>query len=292
MKCPRYLLVKHIPDIDRAEPRNIGIVLWTPWGVEARFSGEKAGSPGEIDGRSIPEFVRSKGAYRQWIRYWRNAICKDALQAPTGGANVPRNSPSFADTLMLWNKADFLIEDGGMVFDAVDEDALPALVNQLFERLVEPLVPSQDDVRDPGLDDLCSEAIRTSGVNENPFWKKSYSLSCPIGSGVAEDFEFTYAFANGTLNRLYQRVPFSTRKKAATKAVHDCAWMFDKVVAAKHVLPDKCVSLVHFDPDQTGDKETERLIQVLSSVSRVLNVAERDKAVREFTDVQNEALHP
>ena len=37
MNTPKYLIAKYIPDLNRMEPRNIGIVVWSPEGIEARF---------------------------------------------------------------------------------------------------------------------------------------------------------------------------------------------------------------------------------------------------------------
>lgn len=293
MNAPRYLLVKHVPDIERQEPRNIGIILWTPWGVEGRFIGEKPDHPGEVDGRSIPEFVRSKSTYRQWVTFWRQELAKDAITPIMGGAAVRRGDPAFADTLLLAGKGDYVIEDGGLLFDADPEDEVTAIVDSLYVRLIETVVPVADDVRDPGLDDLCTEAIQRSGINENPNWRKGYVMPCTISPDLSEEFEFTYAYANGEPRRLYQRVPISAKRKhVARKAIHDCAWMFEKARAMKRLAAEKCVALVHVTEEaMAAEPELSKYLKVLASVARVINVEDRDAAVREFTEVQDEPLH-
>ena len=57
MSTPRYLIAKYIPDLQRVEPQNIGVIVWAPGVAAARFAAEKADRPGEVDGRSIPSFV-------------------------------------------------------------------------------------------------------------------------------------------------------------------------------------------------------------------------------------------
>lgn len=51
MSSNRYFVAKYIPDLLRNEPRNFGVILWTPDGVAARFLAEERERPGEIDGR-------------------------------------------------------------------------------------------------------------------------------------------------------------------------------------------------------------------------------------------------
>ena len=58
-ELPNYLVAKYISDLHRMEPRNIGIIVWTRSAVSARFVAERPNKPGEIDGRSIPPFVRA-----------------------------------------------------------------------------------------------------------------------------------------------------------------------------------------------------------------------------------------
>ncbi len=288
MTAPRYLLVKHVPDLERFEPRNVGVIVWTPWGVGARFLGDKADSPGEVDGRSIPEFVRSKSAYRQWVQYWHREIARDTLVPVTGGEAVLRANPNFVDALLSAGRGDYVVEDGGFILDPIQDLDIGSVVESLYGRLIEPIVPAQDDVKDPGLDELCTELIQASGIAENPYWQRSYRLSCSVATNLIEDFEFTYAFANGDVKRLYQRVPMATKKRVfARKAVHDCAWMFEKVISARRLTPEKCISLVYV-AEQDSDPDTQKLLNVLSSVSRVINVVDRDEAMREFTEVQAE----
>src|ERR1700690_3094866 len=107
MNATKYLLVKYIPDVHRFEPRNIGVILWSPLGVEARFVAEHTSRPGEVDGRSIPSFVTSASAYKQWVRYWRDAISAEAIQPPGGGELVLASSLAFVEALQQTSRGNF-----------------------------------------------------------------------------------------------------------------------------------------------------------------------------------------
>lgn len=58
----RYLVAKYIPELLRNEPRNVGVIVWTPEKVDARFWGENGED--NVDGRKIPEWVRSQTTYK------------------------------------------------------------------------------------------------------------------------------------------------------------------------------------------------------------------------------------
>ena len=121
MNTTKYLLAKYIPDLHRFEPRNIGVIVWSPVGVEARFLAEYPNRPGEVDGRSIPGFVTSASAYKQWIRYWRDAFMREAVSPLDGGEVVSASSPAFIEALQQTGRGNFVIVDAGSVLDAVGE---------------------------------------------------------------------------------------------------------------------------------------------------------------------------
>lgn len=123
---PRFLIAKYIPDVFRNEPRNIGVVLWTPDGVVARFLGEKPDAPGEVDDAGIPEFVNSKHAYKQWVRYWRREL-----------AGATAESTDCLDSICRTGGGNYLLADGGVVSD-FKPSRMPDLLDRLFNQMVGP----------------------------------------------------------------------------------------------------------------------------------------------------------
>jgi hypothetical protein len=123
MGGPRFLIAKYIPDVFRNEPRNIGVVLWTPDGVAARFLGEKPDAPGVVDESAIPPFIASAVAYKQWVRYWRRELAK------------ADGTPESLETIRQTGASNYLLADGGIV-NPLSTPHLPTLLSQLFQQLV------------------------------------------------------------------------------------------------------------------------------------------------------------
>lgn len=282
MSTARYLLVKHVPDMHRREPRNVGVLVWTPRGVAARFVGDKADAPGDVDGRSVPDFIRSKDAYRQWVRYWHRSVSRDRLSLRAGDSDVPRSDPRFLEALSSASRDDYPVTDGGFILDAIDGLEPDEVAESIYARLVEPASSVTEDAKDPGLAEICNALISSAGVSSHPHFHRGYELRCPLATGRAERFDAHYALANGMLKRVYHRVPVgSQRPRTAKKWVDACAWMFTRVRESFHMPQEHCVSLVHI-ADGDGDSETGDLLEVLRSVSKVINVAHQNDALAEF----------
>src|ERR1700683_4912459 len=111
-ELPNYLVAKYISDLHRMEPKNIGVIVWTRSTVSARFVAERPNKPGEIDGRSIPPFVTSTAAYKQWVDFWRGELGAKPLRA---GQILQR----WLDKLKGTSRGNFLLADGGTIFAEV-----------------------------------------------------------------------------------------------------------------------------------------------------------------------------
>lgn len=274
MSGARYFVAKYIPDLLRNEPRNFGVILWTPEGVVARFLAEKRDRPGEVDGRSIPSFVSNDQNYRYWIRYLRTAINKPAIEPVRGGASVPRSAPEFLDVLAQSGRGSYQLVDGGEFVDLNEEEplGLTAALEQLYAALVDP-TGALEDRTDPSLDLLMDRYLSEVGLSSNPHFFNNFSLECRWGQDVSERFEFSHAYSNGTL-RLYQRVSFPRRRAALRKTVHDSAWMFDKVAQAEIINHEQGAVVIYAPEEQAEEPEVRSALAVLKSVTRVFNLAQ------------------
>jgi hypothetical protein len=269
---PRYLVAKYISDLQRMEPKNIGIIVWVPGGASARFLAEKPGSPGEIDGRSIPPFVTSMAAYKQWVDFWRNELV---------GKAVPRQrSHAWLEELKQTSHGNFCLVDGGFILDDVDSDHLPQLTNDLFYRLVES--GFSDEPRDPVLDRVTDDLIKKLRLAENAAFHSRFQLRCQIAPDLAERFEFSHAYKNGTLKRLYQRVPLARRRTPLRRTVHDSAWMFEKVIQQGIISRNQAIALVYATDEHKRDPEVSWSFDVLNSVATVANLADSTEALAAF----------
>ena len=289
MNAPQYLLAKYIPDLRRGEPRNIGVIVWTPDGVEARFVSEKPGRAGEVDGRTLPAFVGSSQAYKQWVEYWRNELSKPVITSPTGGRPVRRETPEFLEALKQSSRGNFVLTDGGSLLDPVHAEDLGAAADHLFAMLVDS--SAAEETRDASLDEVLDRVIDRSQVRSNPNFKTRFPVTCTVAHGIEETYEFTYAYGNGSPKRLYQRVPLPRRRDMLQKSVHNSAWIFEKVTACRQVKREDAVALVYAGAEQNADVETARMLRLLASVARVLNVSNEDQAVKEFAELPRLPLH-
>lgn len=289
---PRYLLAKYVPDPQRMEPRNIGVVVWSPEGIEARFLAEKPHHPGDVDGRSLPAFVSSLGAYKQWLRFWRTELNKNAIDSIAGSGFVPRTSPAFLEALMSWSKGNFLLSEGGYGLDYVEVDDLVEFADQLYRSLVD--TSDSEESRDPTLDELCDEVIKEAHLQRNPNFQNLFKVECPITSRAQSrvvTYEFSHAYKNGSLQRLYQRVPLSRRKTTLRKTVHDSAWMFEKVIQRDIIAPEQGGVLVYATEEDQEDRNISDALDELGSVTRVLNLADHDEALHEFETLAALPIH-
>ncbi len=270
---PRYLVAKYVSDLQRMEPKNIGIIVWTKTAVSARFVAEKINSPGEIDGRSIPPFVTSMAAYRQWVDFWRNELDSKPLRAG-------RTLEKWSDSLKQTGRGNFWLADGGVILQDFQSEEIQHVTNDLFHKLVEP--PSADEMRDAALDQVADDIIRRLQLTRNKNFHDRYQVNCLVADNVTESFEFSHAYSNGTLKRLFQRVPLAGRRTPLRRVVHDSAWMFEKVVEQQIVTRDQAVALVYATEEQRHDPSISWSFDVLRSVARVANLADSNEAMAAF----------
>jgi len=279
MNTTKFLLAKYIPDLHRFEPRNIGVMVCSPLSIEARFLAEYPNRPGEVDGRSIPGFVTSASAYKQWIRYWRDAISGASIRPIGGGDLVTSSSPVFIEALQQTARGNFVVVDAGLVMDDISEEELPAVADQLFAQLIE--VNTAEDPRDIGFDELCDSLMSRTQLKHHRNFHDRYPVSCTV-RGVDEEFLFSHAIANGTLERAYQRFPIPKRKTLLQKNRDATAWMLESLLNTNVITLDKTVLLVDATPEQIAQTEVDKSIRLLGSMSRVVNIHNEAEALAEF----------
>jgi hypothetical protein len=269
----RFFVAKYISDLQRMEPRNIGVIVCTPDGASARFVGEKPGCLGDVDGRSVPAFVTSTGAYKQWVHFWRREL--DIFNS------IPnRRVLRFVDNLRVTSHGNFCLFDGGMILDPVVRTDLPLVADDLFHRLVE--TDASEELPDLALDRVADGIIKQLRLTQNSHFHSRYLLSCSVAPNVNERFEFSHAYANGSLKRLYQRVPLARRRTHLRRTIHDSAWMFEKVVQQSIIGREQAIALVYATDEQTRDPEVGWSLGVLNSVARVANLAVSSEAMTAF----------
>ena len=279
MSAPKYLLVKYIADLHRFEPRNIGVIVTCGSGAEARFAGEFSDRPGEVDGRSIPSFVTSASAYKQWVRYWRDVFLAGRLTVPASGEVVDVTSPGFAEALQETSRGNFVVVDAGTVLDEISAEELPDVADQLYAQLVD--VRSLEEPRDDVLDAVADRLLQQMNLPANPKFHRNYPVRCSV-NGVEEEYIFSDALANGAPQRLYQRLRLPRNKAGLRKNVHDTAWSFEQVFKQKIIEPMHAGVLVYVNEEQRSQPDVDKSLRLLDSMTRVINLAHEDQGRKEF----------
>lgn len=116
----RYLILQHLPDPFRREPRNVGVIVAKGDATAARFYGEN--SVGELDGRRLRSFDHPD-VYRQWVDFWRRVLRK---------ADTPEAA---FDHLLQSGKSHFIVLPGGEVTDTA-ADSAEQIAHYLYSLLV------------------------------------------------------------------------------------------------------------------------------------------------------------
>lgn len=267
----RYLVAKYISDLQRMEPRNVGVVLWSSGRVFAKFIAEKADDPGKVDGRTVPGFVGSTTAYKQWVEFWRTELGKGSQRD---------FSETRLDHLKEASRGNFMLAEGGLILDDIQPTSLAELTDDLFQRLVETNNP--EEPKDPVLEQVANYWIKELGLTNDGNFRSRYQILCPIAATVEERFEFSHAYMANGLQRLYQRVPLTRKRSHLRRTVHDSAWMFEKVVQHGIIPHDQAVALVYATNEHIRDPEIRWSLDVLNSVARVANLADHTQVLSAF----------
>lgn len=280
MSSARYLLVKYIPDLQRMEPRNIGVILWSPAGITARFLKEKPHRLGDVDGREVPSWIHVS-AYKQWLKFWRTEIGKEWIKPYRGGGDlVTSTDPRFLDALMTSGNGNFILADGGFLLDSIDRDGLQDAVDHLYTTLV--LTKDEEMVKDVSLVDACEAIIRKTKLKTNQYFKPHHPVKCRIGNTVTL-LDFNYYYGNGTPERLYERVPLVTNQR--DMYVYNAAYMFERVIQNKIIEPDQGGAIIHATQEQLEEKLVRDAINILRGVTRVFNAADETELIQEFENL-------
>jgi hypothetical protein len=276
----RFLIAKYVPDVRRGEPRNIGVIVWSPDGLFAKFLGEYPERPGECHGTYIPDFVSSKSTYRQWIHYWHTRVQKRMIDPPSGGLTVPATDPLFLDVLKSSARGNYVLVDGGIVLDKVKEGDVAKLGAQLFSTLVED--PAKQEEKDPTLTKVCDDLLVRSKLVDDPYFVRGGQvITYPTEGGLAK-LKFHHAYVvDDHVERLFQRVPLvpmnSTQRNSASTA-----WLFHEVVSANIVTKNNAYSLVYVTESDKQEPEIRDALSRLKRESTVVNTHDEAKALRFF----------
>ncbi len=257
----QWYVVKHVPDLVRREPRNIGVILVGGDGDIrlSRFLGET--EEGDIDGRTVPQFG-SHLVYKAWVRQWR-CLRDQGAEALARQADVGRAAG-----------ASFFIEEGGRWLVGSVPERPEDLLADLYSSLV------REDAAPPVADDVRALSDRVfRKLNLSKKLHRRASLSVQV-RGVPDELWFDYRYDNGRPN-LMQRVGLAGGDKSTWDRLHLVETTFERLQESKSLPDYGAVALVK---EQDADPRlAEALRGRLAGLAIVVDVSDEKSAAERLS---------
>ncbi len=216
---PRFVVAKYAPDLERMEPRNIGVFLWARGELCAQF----------LEPNVAASFVSELDVYERWVRHWTNLIAKDAV-APQRGRPVPKSDPNCLDALLSTQKGNYILTDAGELMQPIRKKQLTDATSFLFKELIA-ISPTKDAVQH-GFSQKCLDVLKESGIAQQEGFRTKFPVECQI-FGSQEKVHFSYGQGNGTPNILLQRVQLGSEQSIESAALKLHSIVFGAVLPKK-----------------------------------------------------------
>jgi hypothetical protein len=261
-----FHIAKYMPDPKRREPRNIGVILWTPKRVAYRFLKQDDAS-----------FVLDKAAYQRWIDFWSYTIEKDDLEIR--GQKTSVRETAFLSELARTQQGNYILEDAGETLDAIRVQDVPRLADQLFADLVSTKHGALSETPVDALSQDCERLFEETGWWDRADFQVDPSYDIQIGD-LTKPFKFHFAIGdNGTPKSVFRKSRIGNDLN-----VDGTAFIFQWATKSALVQKDRCVTLIRATADEEKSKVLGPRIDLLRQFSTVVNVGNLDRAV---SDIQH-----
>jgi hypothetical protein len=262
----KWLLVKYVPNLNRFEPINVGIVLYCDGEAWCHFQGQT--QDGRINGRTV-RIVKSLEVYRQWVDHWTRVLKQGGFEALESSAReAPRGE-------------NYFLEFGGeIVFDAHPQNPLTLLAD-LYEHLVVPekghhaaAHSAFDMVIKPLQKMLPEKLIRGANVTVS-------------SSGYLDELYFDYRYDGPRRVSLIHQITLQPDDTHSWARIHSASWAFEKLPEATEPALKHAYRIVLFRSAAEERRLENELHQLGSRVDHLVN-ASNPEAVTELRDLLTE----
>lgn len=254
----RFLVAKFTSDVRRAEPRNIGVILWTPNRIGFRFL-----DPGDV------HFVHDKAMYERWVNFWSTSCQAKAIEAERG-REVSLRSPEFIEAILDTQRGQYRLVESGFVAEKLLVKDVKSMTDRLFVDLVAPKPKKEEPDEATGrLMDRCEELFRKIGLTNREDYHPRGKVKCQVGK-AERDFPVSYLL--GTPSQptvILQRVNIGE-----ARSVDSTSFMFDRLLEAKIVKGKEQLASLYSDTSSEG-----AMVDQLGEYSTPINLSDSD-AVR------------
>lgn len=268
MNQPKFLIAKYVPDIIRMEPRNIGVVVWSPNEVYAKFIGEDANGTGKVHPpKSLVGDAGGRHAYSQWITYWRMQLRKNEIRVRGKRKPISRGSPDFIDAIASKSKEQFMLVQAGDYPVSLAPAEVRVFANELFEKLVQTKSTADDhEEKSIKFKNVCNQLFKASGLKDHPEFR--YSTAREVPCVVGKDFlffQFNHAIVEGPEDHEKTRAVFQRVFLDDQKSLASAGWMFEHVSKSDRKHKIRCGALVNARKDDEQDRDTRIKVAMLRS---------------------------
>lgn len=257
----QWFVAKHIPDMRRREPLNVGVVVLADGAARARFLGER--EDGEIDGRRT-RWAGRADAYKPWVDYWRH----QAAEAAAGRLASEELASALDPT------ASYVLESGGRALVQGRARSAEEWAEYLYAILVEEPEGERLSVRR-----LSESVLARAGIAESV--QEDVMREVVVGDakrGARDRLRFDYAYENGAVH-LMQRVSLDHEDYRSWSRVHEVVYSFQSL---RELDAQHAIALVKPRPE---DRELRRQLDVLRSRAHVVSLADEAAAARSLQKI-------
>jgi hypothetical protein len=252
-------IAKYVPDLQRNEPRNVGVVvvlddLDAVSGVPklaARFLERPERQRGGTDEQresllAFREIVGEQPAYDGWVAFWRESL-EDGVEGLRSA--FERQRPSFP-----------LVEAGRIAFFEIKRDPR-SIADELYRRLVLP--PRAEIAESTGAVDRFEKVVREAGLMARNDFVRNFEID-GVNLNRPIVFHYPYALVNG------HTTVMAKLSRAGEATIGSTLWQFE------HLPVDvRKVALVN-----EARMRHPELAENLEAVATVLDVSSKDAVER------------
>jgi hypothetical protein len=278
----RYFVAKYMPDIMRMEPKNVGVILWTPSGAIARFVGED--DRGHIDARRLPEWIGDTSIYRDWIAFWRGHCLKGLARIFGPLESLDHESePRIQDKAITeLSKAHWIFNPGGVIMDRVDVGDEERVLNELFERIAlhESLV---EQIAAMPVDDIVRTLVKALDLKKDPHFHRDFVMKGKVKGAHDYKFNVDYAYAGKNVERIWQTLPVFPHKKQMHTYAEATAFRLELARDAYQLTPDRMQVLYSMTAEQ--ERKNRDTLSMVGDFAQVFNINGTEERLRVFSNL-------
>ncbi|MFF4598138.1 hypothetical protein [Amycolatopsis sp. NPDC001319] len=256
MTAPTWYLVRYMPDLQRREPRNVGVVLRPehgPW--LTKFIGER--EDGSINGQLLTKDIKTE-VYKTWVDYYRRKASDEMWP------DVER--------MQLARIRNFYIEDGGIYLGHIT--SMRALLEDLYAELVEaPAVPIAI-ARPERITARVDRILLRAGIRP----QRNIEVEARFGDGT-DLVPFRYSFENGQVHLMDV---LSSRKPQ--DAAHDARELRARVQGVRDAGSIKSF-IAFYDRTIFPEADLEHILRPIEGLSRTVDVQREEAAIRDMREL-------